>query len=77
MVSLDQTTVDVVRKVNMNETPNGKAIEIIRNPKTAALELKFTGGGELPLELTGSFTSHIMAQKAINSYLAAKQAKAK
>ena len=35
-------------------------------------EVYYEGGGELPKSLIGLYTSHIEAQKAIDTYLASK-----
>lgn len=51
-------------------TPNGKTIVTYLEPETALLRIKFTSGGELPLELSGMFTSSVIANKVIEGYLA-------
>lgn len=51
------------------ETPNGKTIELFIDPKTAHIKVKFVPGGELPIELTGLYTSEKAAEKDILFYL--------
>jgi hypothetical protein len=50
-------------------TPNGKEIQIVRDPKTAHIKIQFGSGGELPQELTGFYTSEAFASRAIVGYL--------
>lgn len=50
-------------------TPNGKEIQIVRDPKTAHIKIQFGSGGELPQELSGFYTSEAFASKAIVGYL--------
>lgn len=52
------------------ETPNGKEISCYYDGRN--LRLKFTQGGELPLELSGIFTNETAVEKAVNIYLAGK-----
>lgn len=51
------------------ETHNGKVIQLVRNNKTAQINIQFTSGGELPEELTGLFTTERFAELAVNAYL--------
>lgn len=50
------------------ETHNGKEIQFYRNPQ-ALFQIRFGGGGELPQELQGLFTSERFAEAAVYSYL--------
>jgi hypothetical protein len=50
-------------------TPNGKEIQIVRDPKTAHIKIQFGSGGELPQELSGFYTSESFASRAIVGYL--------
>ena len=50
-------------------TPNGKEIQIVRDPKTAHIKIQFGSGGELPQELSGFYTSEAFASRAIVGYL--------
>lgn len=53
----------------MFKTPNGKEIEIVRNPSGIGYHVKFVGGGELPEEFNQQF-SHIMdAESTVRMYL--------
>ena len=66
----DQTTDEQVKKDNV--TPNGKSISIVRANNSSHLVIQFDTGGELPEDLSGIFTSHTVAQKAIDKYLSKK-----
>lgn len=48
-------------------TPGGKELEIYN--EGFAVKARFIGGGELPAELAGSWTSKVHADMAINKYL--------
>jgi hypothetical protein len=50
-------------------TPNGKEIQIVRDPKTAHIKIQFGSGGELPQELSGFYTSESFASRTIVGYL--------
>jgi hypothetical protein len=56
-------------------TPNGKEIQIQRDPKSAQYFIQFGSGGELPEELGGIFTSQLFAETAINKYLEKQETK--
>lgn len=43
--------------------------ELVKYQVGNALKIKFAGGGELPRELSGSYTSHPEADYAIARYL--------
>ena len=62
-------------------TPNGKDVSSYVTPNTALWAVKFNQGGELPQQLSGTFTSERLADVAINQYILtaapAKQDKAK
>ena len=49
------------------ETPNGKKIELYN--EGYGVKAKFTGGGQLPDCLAGTWTSEIKATQSINMYL--------
>lgn len=51
------------------ETPNGKQIAMVICPKTAHIKVQFTSGGELPVELSGLYTSQTDAEKDIMIYI--------
>ena len=51
------------------ETPNGKEIAMVICPKTAHIKIQFTSGGELPVMLSGLYTSETDAIKDITIYL--------
>jgi hypothetical protein len=59
------------------ETPNGKEIEIYRCPTSAQYRVKFTSGGELPVELSGLYTDSIIAQTDVLRYIEEKESKKK
>lgn len=50
-----------------------KALRIVRVEGSASLRVEWEGGGEVPLELQGRFTTPTMARNAITAY----EAKAK
>lgn len=50
-------------------TPNGKEIKIINAPGTGHYKIQFTQGGEIPVELSGLYTSSATAQVAVRNYL--------
>lgn len=54
-------------------TPNGKELQITIAPNTSHHKISFTSGGELPVELSGLFTSTYEATKAILAYLGKKE----
>ena len=56
-------------------TPNGKEIQIFRDPVSAQYKIQFGSGGELPEELTGIFTNELFAETAINKYLEKQETK--
>ena len=56
-------------------TPNGKEIQIQRDPRSAQYFIQFDSGGELPEELTGIFTNELFAETAINKYLEKQETK--
>lgn len=51
-------------------TMGGKVIQIKRSPKTAQFFVEFATGGELPEELTSSFSTESLAAMAVKIYLA-------
>lgn len=51
------------------QTHNGKEIQLVRNNKTAQINIQFGSGGELPDELKGLYTSERFAEQAVVSYL--------
>ena len=58
-----------MRVVETYTTPNGKDIEIFIPDGTGHYKVQFKAGGQLPAELTGSFTSVAIAKVAVDSYL--------
>jgi len=58
-----------MRVVETYTTPNGKDIEIFIPDGTGHYKVQFKSGGQLPAELTGSFTSVAIAKVAVDSYL--------
>lgn len=56
-------------------TPNDKEIQIFIDESTAQHRVQFKSGGELPVELTGIFTSAAIARVAVQSYLGKNQDK--
>jgi len=57
-------------------TPNGKKVATYVEPGTSMFKVKFIPGGELPVELSGLYTSSNFADRAIQAYIA-KQEKPK
>lgn len=51
------------------ETPAGKKIELITDPKTAHIKVQFVPGGQLPDELSGLYTSERAAEIDVLIYL--------
>ena len=64
-----------MRVVETYTTPNGKDIEIYIPDGTGHYKVQFKAGGQLPAELTGSFTSVAIAKVAVDSYLIVNQDK--
>ena len=60
----EQTTPEV--EVDIREQP--KTLQPIRHPITNLWQVRYTGGGELPQELQGSWTNVRMANQAIANY---------
>ena len=58
-------------------TFNGKNVATFICPKTTYHKIKFVEGGELPVCLTGLFTSEALADRAIAEYIAKDQPKVK
>lgn len=58
------------------ETPNGKEIAMVICPKTAHIKLQFTSGGELPVSLSGLYTSETDAMRDILVYIETLKVKA-
>ena len=56
-------------------TPNGKTIQLVRDPRTFHIMIQFAEGGELPEVLQGLFTHEKTAEIAINKYLDTKTKK--
>lgn len=52
----------------VGQTKNGKDIEIARSRCGMFFSIRFVGGGQLPDELSGLFTSHELAKSAIAQY---------
>jgi len=48
-------------------TPNGKEIELYS--EGFGVKARFKGGGQLPDELSGTWTNHSFAMNTINTYL--------
>lgn len=51
------------------KTAGGKEVIIFTDPATAHVKVKFKDGGQLPVELSGLFTSVSVAEVAVRSYL--------
>jgi len=51
------------------ETLGGKVIQVKRSPKTAQFFIEFATGGELPEELTSTFSTEGRANIAVSMYL--------
>ena len=51
------------------ETIGGKKIDLFIDPRTTHIKARFNPGGELPIELTGIWTSEKEAEKTIITYL--------
>jgi len=60
-------TTEIVAK-----TPNGKEIQLVKHPVFTGFYIKFRGGGELPNELSGRWTTHQKAMEAVRVYLGKK-----
>ena len=52
------------------KTPAGKELVTYSCPRTAAVLIKFKDGGVLPQELSGIYTTPVLAKQAILIYLA-------
>lgn len=50
-------------------TPNGKEVQVVRDPKTSMFKVQFATGGELPTALAGIFTTERFAKVAVVDYL--------
>lgn len=50
-------------------TPGGKELTLEYAPNTALIRIKFVGGGELPVNLSGLYTDERQAELAIINYL--------
>lgn len=50
-------------------TPNGKEIQVVRDPKTSMFRVQFATGGELPQILSGIFTTERFAKVAVVDYI--------
>ena len=50
-------------------TPNGKEVQVVRDPKTAMFKVQFATGGELPQALSGIFTTERFANVAVTDYI--------
>ena len=50
-------------------TAGGKEVQILTDPATAHIKVRFKDGGQLPHELSGLFTSKAIAEVAVRSYL--------
>lgn len=57
-------------------TINGKELKVVIDPKTAHYKLQFTSGGELPVELTGLYTSAAVATLDAIKYIERNKNKA-
>lgn len=53
-------------------TDFGKEIEIKRTRDGQFFEIGFVGGGEKPKEFEGRFTSHVLANQAVELYKSRK-----
>lgn len=53
-------------------TPKKKVLEIVPAHQSALLRLQWIGGGELPEELSGNYTSSVNAKGAALAYYASK-----
>jgi hypothetical protein len=51
-------------------TPNGKEIYMMRKPNAPLRRIAFGSGGQLPECLEGGYSSVLMAQSAVDSYIA-------
>lgn len=51
------------------EVQNGKDLKVLRTDGSSLFRVGFDGGGKLPDELTGLYTSEDVAEKAIRAYL--------
>ena len=56
-------------------TPNGKPVSTYIIPNTGHVGIKFNQGGELPVELSGAFTSTRLAEIAIKNYIEKQETK--
>lgn len=50
-------------------TPNGKEINIVRDPRSAMFKIQFASGGELPQVLSGIYTNERLAKIAVLDYI--------
>lgn len=50
-------------------TPNGKEINIVRDPRNAMFKIQFASGGELPQVLSGIYTNERLAKIAVIDYI--------
>lgn len=53
-------------------TPEGKKIQIVKDPVHAGYTIEFASGGQLPAQLQGKWTSYDRAKEAVRVYLGHK-----
>jgi hypothetical protein len=53
------------------QTPGGKELEIVLTPQ-GVYQVQFNPGGQLPVQLKGTFTSLANVKKVVQSYLLEK-----
>lgn len=58
-----------MKVIRSYETKGGKELQLFVCPTTAHLKFQFSSGGELPVDLSGVYTSEYVANKAAEQYL--------
>ncbi len=61
--------------IPLGTTEGGKVINLVRKTNCSIRTIAFNSGGQLPVQLSGGFSSVIAATKAVDSYLAKVKAK--
>lgn len=57
-------------------TPNGKRVQVMKDPASSFYTIAFAPGGEMPVELKGKFTSYDRAEQHARVWLSAQYGKA-
>jgi len=63
---------NVLLKETVGTTPNGKEIQVVKDPVYSGFFIQFKDGGVLPQELGGKWTTHHKAMEAVRVYIGRK-----